>query len=163
MRKLLTCPQLILWLGTLAVLCGAWFIEYGLKVQPCALCLLQRWPYYILLGAVPAMHLLNMRAQYQHILLALICLASVGLGIYHSGVELHWWEGFTSCSAKIDPMDTAALMAALDRPGALIPRCDGIYFTILGFSLANWNILVSAIGVGYAGWNAEKRQRFSIH
>ncbi len=84
--------------GAIAALAGAvalsvaWFAEHRLRMAPCALCLLERWPYRALLAVGLAAWLLPSRGARPVLLLGgLAIVASVGLSLTHVGVEQHWW------------------------------------------------------------------------
>jgi disulfide bond formation protein DsbB len=66
-------------------------------------------------------------------------LANAGLGLYHAGVEWHWWQGPMECTGSA-PLATTPeeLLKSLGRDK--IPRCDQPALQILGLSLAAWNI-----------------------
>ena len=83
--------------GALAV---AWFAEHRLSMAPCALCLLERWPYraLLLLGllaiAAPGARVLRW-------LIGLAFLCAVALSLTHVGVEQHWWpDPWPACMAQ---------------------------------------------------------------
>src|SRR3954465_3797677 len=80
-------------LGAMATIGGAWFFQYALAYLPCELCLQQRYAYYL---AIPLAVIVaaGARAGWPRRLLvaglAVIAIAFVlnaGLGVYHSGVE----------------------------------------------------------------------------
>jgi disulfide bond formation protein DsbB len=66
----------------------------------------------------------------------------MGLAIFHTGVELHWWLGTSGCA--VEPLNGAS---SADLREALLhtvtPRCDQIAWTILGFSMTNLNVGLS--------------------
>jgi len=78
------------------------YLEHILKLAPCEICLLERWPWrvLILIGAVTAFALPRRYAKYG-ILVGLMCLSvSLGLSALHIGVEHKWWASpFASCRA----------------------------------------------------------------
>src|ERR1700690_1338017 len=59
---------------------------------PCALCLVERWPYRIavILGLAAAI-LPAAASRAALALLTLTMLAGAGFGAIHVGVEFHWW------------------------------------------------------------------------
>ena len=78
-----------------------------LGYPPCPLCLEQRIAYYV---AIPlaAMILLGLSvgSSRKVLMLALLAIAAAmlwnaGLGVYHSGVEWHWWPGPQDCSGPL--------------------------------------------------------------
>src|SRR5437660_8005973 len=93
---------------------GAWFFQLVLDIQPCPLCLEQRYAYYL---AVPlgALTVLAARSGAPRPLLlaglailALAALANAGLGTYHSGVEWGLWKGPTDCSGPVVNLGSTA-------------------------------------------------------
>lgn len=117
---------------------------------PCALCLTQRTPYYIgiplmLLAATVA--LMKGPAWISRGLLALgglLMLYGMGLGIYHAGVEWHWWEGPASCATSAGGLTTDAGSLLGDLSSKKPPSCDAAALRVLGLSFAGWNVLASA-------------------
>ncbi len=84
--------------GAIAALLGAaalgvaWIAEHRLSMAPCALCLIERWPYRVLLAMGLAAFLAPARLARPLVLLcALPLLAGVALSLTHVGVEQQWW------------------------------------------------------------------------
>ena len=74
---------------------------------------------------------------------ALAALATAGIGGFHAGVELGWWEGLQSCSGgSIAGISTSDLLNPSADVGAVV-RCDAIAWQMLGISMAGWNMIVS--------------------
>ncbi len=75
--------------------------EWWGGVVPCALCLVERWPYRIAIALAVVGFVLPLpwrRAALALILLA--GLADVGLGFVHQGVEFKWWPSpLPECAA----------------------------------------------------------------
>src|SRR6516225_9687815 len=117
-----------------ATLAGAWFFEYGLKLAPCPLCLMQRIPYHVM---IPLSLLL---VGFAAVAVAACC--SIVLGIYHAGVEWHWWAGPADCSGPLTDLRTGGSL--LDQLHAVhVVRCDEAAWRFLGLSLAGYNVLIS--------------------
>jgi disulfide bond formation protein DsbB len=158
--KILTTPlaaQLLL-AASLGALLFVFVMQYGFGLHPCVLCLWQRVPY----GAAAVLALLAWvwRPCRHHtaFLLALcaVCyLAGLGLAVFHSGVELHWWLGTSGCA--VQPLNGAS---ADDLREALLhsvaPRCDQIAWTLFGLSMANYNIGLSMALAFFAAAAAAK-------
>lgn len=123
------------------VLSAAGFVlEYGFGVLPCHMCWWQRYMHYAIL-AFSLLGLAHIRLQ-RPALMAIIAAALVGLGIaMWQFAAQHGWLPFpASCTSGgvpiyADPADLAAAMQATK----VIP-CDKENFTILGLSLAGYNI-----------------------
>lgn len=136
-------------LGTTLTVGTAWLFELVGGYIPCALCLTQRIPYYVaiplaLVAAIAAAG----RAQgaiVRLLLLAIGCvmLWSLGLGVYHAGVEWAFWPGPAECAGGGSGLSLGGdLLAEIDRIRP--PSCDQAAGRFLGLSFAGWNVLASA-------------------
>ena len=159
------CALLFLALAAASIL-GALGFEHIGGYQPCALCLMQRTPYYIgipvvlvtlaaLVVAAPRMVILLLFAA-----LAALALYNAGLGIYHSGVEWELWKGPESCAAVGDPSAGFGSGAGGLGGGTGIierlknevpPSCGDAPWRLFGLSFAGWNVVVSLALAGFAG------------
>lgn len=132
-----------------AALIGAWIFQYGFGLQPCPLCLQQRWPYYL---AIPLATLVAIAARRGApswvltgglLLTALILLWGAGLGVYHAGVEWHWWAGPQDCAgAGFSGGAAGTLLQQMQT--VRVVRCDEAAWRFLGLSLAGYNVLIAA-------------------
>ncbi len=136
--------------SVLIVLLGAFYFEYIVGLQPCALCLWQRWPYYAVAALCFAALFLPLE-RLRWGVLALCCLifiASALLGGYHAGVEWAWWPGPAQCAAAADIAEsTQGLMTQLAT--AAPPSCDEAPWRLWGLSLAGYNFLISLAFAGF--------------
>ena len=127
----------------LALILGALFFQYALHYPPCEMCHWQRWPHIAAAvvgvggGILLAAGLLNERFAIFVAVLAILGVAvSGGLGVYHAGVEYHWWLGPTACTTGF------VFDGHLDL-NAPVPHCDRPAWTLLGISLAGFNAMIS--------------------
>ncbi len=142
-----------------ATIAGFFFFQYALNYPPCPLCLEQRYAYYM---AVPlaAMILLgqSVGSSRRVMMLALLAIAAAmlwnaGLGVYHSGVEWHWWQGPQDCSGATPNFSAGgSLIDQINK--ARVIRCDEAAWRFLGLSLAGYNVLVSLTLAAIACWGA---------
>ena len=118
------------------------FIFQLLGYAPCKICIWQRWPHGF---AILVSLLWLIKPNNQLLIIGLLTnLLASSLGIYHSGIEQKWWLGPQSCtSAEISNLSTTELLAKIMN--APIIRCDEISWSFLGFSMANWNALLSFV------------------
>jgi disulfide bond formation protein DsbB len=133
-----------------AALGGAWFFQLVLGIQPCPLCLEQRYAYYLAIPLALVVAIAAARHAPRSLLylgLAVLAVAALGnavLGGYHAGVEWHWWQGPTDCSGPIVDLGSAGnLLARLDS--VKVVRCDEVQWKFLGLSLAGYNVLISLL------------------
>jgi len=143
----------------LAAILGAFFFQYVLGLPPCPLCLEQRYAYYVSIP-LAAMVMLGMSvgSSPKVMLLAFAAIAvamlwNAGLGVYHSGVEWHWWEGPKDCSGPVTNFGPAGGLAELIQKTRVV-RCDEAAWRFLGLSLAGYNALISLTLAGIAAWGA---------
>jgi len=128
-------------LAALAALGVAYYVQDFMLLYPCPLCLLERWPYriVILLGIIAAV---SPRAVARAVLLlaVLALLAGAATAFIHVGVEYHWWQSpLPECNGILTP--GAALPMTPAKP------CDTPTFLIPGLpvSMAALNLLYAVI------------------
>lgn len=128
--------------GSLALLLGA-FVFQALGYAPCKLCIWQRWPHGVAIGA-GALVLVTGPWLLWGLVGALGALTSAGIGVYHTGVEMGWWEGPASCSGGGNGLAgmSGDQLLSLDVPVDIV-MCDEVAWAFLGLSMASWNALFS--------------------
>jgi disulfide bond formation protein DsbB len=135
-------PLLVL-LASAAVVGGALLSQYVGGLQPCELCLYQRWPYYgVILVTLAAAAVGDRRLSALALgLSALAFVIGAGLAFYHVGVEQHWFAGPSACTggATGDSLEEVRRRLLAQQPVA----CDQPQWTLIGVSLAGWNLLAS--------------------
>ena len=133
-------------LASVAVLGTALLSQYWGGLQPCELCLLQRWPWWLAIALAAAAWLAGDRLPpaVPAILLGIVFVASAGIAFYHVGVEQHWFAGPAACTAGSGNAATVdELRAQLLGKQAVL--CDRPQWTLFGVSLAGWNFLASLV------------------
>ena len=140
-----------------ATLAGAWYMQLVWGLQPCELCLKQRWAYYAIVPLAVLVAGLAGRGASRGlvlaglVLIALAALGNAGLGVYHSGVEWGFWPGPTECTGPIGNLGSAgSLLERLDS--VRVVRCDEVQWRFLGLSLAGYSVLISLLIAAIAGW-----------
>ena len=147
-----------------ATIAGAWFFQLVLDIQPCPMCLEQRYAYYF---AIPFAALVAVAAGKGAprglvlaglAILALVVLGNAGFGAYHAGVEWGFWKGPTDCTGSgFDPGKAGSLLDNLDKVKVI--RCDEVQFRFLGISLAGYNVLISLLMAAIAAWGMARTAR----
>ncbi|MEX0809604.1 MAG: disulfide bond formation protein B [Dongiaceae bacterium] len=147
-RRQLLLFALLAALAPLVVALGA---QYLGGLQPCPLCLWQRYPYVVaaLLAAIAwwAGARSNGGANNAGVerallrLTAVAFLVSAGIAVFHVGVEHKWWEGTAGCVGSIDfgGMTVEEMQAALEETAPA--RCDEAAWSFLGLSMAGFNAI----------------------
>ena len=125
-----------------ALMAGALGSQYLGGLAPCEMCLWQRWPHYAAIGLAALAFVLPQRALIW--LAALAILTSGGIGIFHAGVEYHWWEGLTQCSQVPGSGGSGNILADIMKTPLV--RCDQAQWSLFGISLAGYNAIVSIGG-----------------
>ncbi len=134
-------------------------------LEPCPLCVAQRYPHLVALGLGLVAVLFGRRTR---VLLAALLgaiaiayLVGAGYAAFHVGVEAGHFQsgcaGSGSGASSIEELRERILKAPL-------AHCDDVSWTLLGLSMAGWNGIVSlllGIPAGYTAWIAllEARRR----
>jgi disulfide bond formation protein DsbB len=151
---------------SLAALATAFASEIWGGLEPCVLCIYQRYVYgaAIAVGLVtvglmtgglirrPALGRLGMG------LAALVFFAGAGIAFFHVGVEQLWWQGTAECHGPVfDPDLSLEALAEAMMNTRFVP-CDQIPWSLFGISMAGYNVLAS-LGLAAASLWAAWRMR----
>jgi disulfide bond formation protein DsbB len=128
----------------LFIIFSALFIEYILKVKPCALCIYQRYPYYLILLLSALFFLKNNWKNQLMVLIILMSIVSFFLAGYHVGIENGLINELSSCKTEVSKnMSKDILLKELQSK--LAPSCKDVDFKLFGLSLASINMIMSLI------------------
>jgi len=162
-RKAPGASALVIGALALATIAGAWGFQWA-GYLPCDLCLEQRYAYYfgvplaLLIAAAAATKAPRAVVNVGFALLAAMFLYNAGLAIYHSGVEAKLWAGPTACTGSgLAGGGGDDLLKQLQT--VRVVRCDQVSLRVLGLSLANWNIAISAALAALAAASALRKGR----
>ena len=130
---------------------GALGFEHIGGYIPCALCLLQRDPYYwgipvgILAIITSALKLPVWLTRTLLAIIGILMLVGAGMGVYHAGAEWHFWEGPSTCATTAQGVSSNVgdLLGDLDSKHG--PSCTEAALRVLGLSFAGWNVIASLI------------------
>ncbi|HUO92144.1 MAG TPA: disulfide bond formation protein B [Rhizomicrobium sp.] len=142
---------LMLGLAAFALILGALGFQYFGHLPPCEMCMWQRYP-QIAAAIVGVGGFLLLRtnafpdgaAAGVGIATAVLIAISGLIGVYHAGVEWHWWAGPQACTGQAF-RGTGAL--DLNAP---VVMCDHAAWRLFGLSLAGYNAILS-LGLAAAG------------
>jgi disulfide bond formation protein DsbB len=133
-------------LGSGALLGGALYFQYVVGLAPCEMCHWQRWPHIVAIvaGLLALASFAAPRLALVFVLIATTALiVTSAIGVFHVGVEYHWWQGPQACSGNI-PRGLSAEQLKKYLFGARMVRCDETVWSLWGISMAGWNALLSA-------------------
>ena len=137
----------------LALLGGALGSQYFGGLHPCEMCYWQRWPHgaAAVLAALALMSPTRSQRSLALVLLAALAIAVSGaIGVYHAGVELGIFEGFTTCTTTAKAATTEELLKQIMKVPLI--RCDQVQWSFLGVSMAGWNAILSLTGAAAIVW-----------
>ena len=128
------------------------------NLDPCQLCLVQRYPYALMVVLGAAAIVLARQAMERTLLLGIITLVLV-FGSYvagfHVGVEYGWWTAGSACDQGIEPIDPNFDYIDLTTDGGRPPpNCSEAAWRFPredGLSMAGFNFFISialALGTG---------------
>lgn len=129
----------------IAILAGAltlsgFTLQYAFHVLPCQMCWWQRYAHWAILAAALVGLAAPKRQRPALIAIALAAAAGLAVAAWQFAAQhqwLPWPETCTSTGAALIAA-TADLLAAMNNT-QIVP-CDRETFTLLGLSLAGWNI-----------------------
>lgn len=144
-RHPLVAPLLGVLAGS-AALAAALVAQHGFGLEPCVLCIWQRWGLGIAaLLALPALvwggptRALSLAAS------GFGYLGTAAIAGFHAGVENGWWQGTAGChapsfgeAATVDQL-RSALMASD------VVACDEVAWSLFGLSMADYNLVYSTL------------------
>ncbi len=134
-------------------------------LEPCALCIYQRYPYAIAIGLSGVGFGLSGQARMPGIVFAALAglcaaafLANAGIAAYHVGVEQHWWAGTAACVGAEGPAASLDELRARILGAPVVP-CDEVAWSLVGVSLAGYNFIASIALAGASGFAARRLGR----
>ena len=154
-------PALVV-LVSVGALAAAYVAQYGFGLEPCVLCLYQRYVYMtagavglagIVLAATPAVGRWALRAA------GLVFLLGAAVAVFQVGVEQHWWRGTAACHAPVfDPSASVDQLREAMLDTSFVP-CDVVAWSLFGISMAGYNGLVSLALAAASFWAAGRLGR----
>ena len=153
----------IIGIYSVLVLISVYFMEFVLGWKPCELCILQRYPYFIII--IISITLMVARVKNRTIsskLAITLILAPIITGlliaVYHFGVENSYWRNISACSDQLSNMEinTENLLSGLNE---IKPNCSDPV-KLFGLSLSGYNILSNILMtlILLVGWRKFKQK-----
>jgi len=144
---------------SLLLIVGALLFQYVGHYPPCEMCHWQRWPHIAVAviglggGALLAGGIMPARSAPMLAALAVLGVAVSGaLGVFHGGVEWHFWPGPAACTTGFHytggPID-------LNAP---VPHCDIAAWRLFGISMAGYNAVISLGAAAFGAFMLVRRK-----
>ena len=126
---------------SLVTISGAYILEFLYNFPPCELCIYQRIPYFFILFIC----IISFFMEYKNIhfySIFFLFFTSFLISSFHSLVERGIVEYSSACTSSVENFESIEdLRMHLDS--VPITKCDEILFSVMGFSLANINTIIS--------------------
>ena len=133
----------ILILGGVLPLAGAYLSQILFELHPCHFCLLQRYPYILVIAAglaTLALPRMSLRWRFAVALGVLGLLATGTLGLIHTGIETGLLQYSGGCVAQAAADDSLEALRASIMNAPMV-SCSEVAASFLGLSMATWNAL----------------------
>ena len=146
-------------LTSFVALASAFIAEGLLELEPCILCIYQRYPFAIGLALGLVGLALRIRLRAVRAILAITSinfLVNSAIAFYHTGVEQHWWKSAVEgCAVPLfeDNSKKSILENIMSAP---LGDCSKIPWQdpIIGLSMANYNIVLCLLLAVFCGLSA---------
>ena len=126
---------------SLVIITGAYILEFFYNFPPCELCIYQRIPYFFILFIC----IISFFMEYKNIhfySIFFLFFTSFLIASFHSLVERGIVEYSSACTSSVENFESIEdLRMHLDS--VPLTKCDEILFSVMGFSLANINTIIS--------------------
>ena len=125
-------------------LVSAYFIEYILGHKPCNLCSIERTPYLASIILISLIFILNKYEKLISLIVGLFFLFGAIISFYHFGIEQGFFSESFVCNlgSNNKALSSQDLLKELEKNTV---SCKDVTFTLLGFSLATFNTIISLI------------------
>ena len=131
-------------LGLLSIITigTALIAEHFYNLEPCKMCLKQREPYYILIGAFIIFGLLKWQKKIWFFFgVQIISIYGLFYALWHVAIEKNILSGSSECSGGLDMVDSTSSLKEQILSKTVI-NCEEVIWSILGLSAATINSLL---------------------
>ena len=129
-------------LFSIVALASALIAEYYFDLQPCAMCLKQREPYYIIIvGFILVMILKWQDKIWFYVSVQIVSIYGLFYSLWHVGIENKILAGPSSCSGGLNiSTNTSSLKEQIISKAVI--NCEEVAWSIFGLSAATMNSLL---------------------
>ena len=127
---------------SIVALISALIAEYYFNLQPCAMCLKQREPYYIIITGFFLIMILKWQSKiWFYIGVQIVSIYGLFYSLWHVGIEKKILAGPSSCSGGLNTAsDTSSLKDQIISKAVI--NCEEVAWSIFGLSAATMNSLL---------------------
>ena len=129
-------------LFSVVAIASALIAEYYFDLQPCAMCLKQREPYYIIIAGFILVMILKWQYKiWFYIGLQIVSIYGMFYSLWHVGIENKILAGPSSCSGGLNiSTNTSSLKEQIISKAVI--NCEEVAWSIFGLSAATMNSLL---------------------
>ena len=129
-------------LFSVVALASALIAEYYFDLQPCAMCLKQREPYYVIIaGFILVMILKGQDKIWFYVGVQIVSIYGLFYSLWHVGIENKILAGPSSCSGGLNiSTNTSSLKEQIISKAVI--NCEEVAWSIFGLSAATMNSLL---------------------
>lgn len=124
-----------------AMLLTALGFQYIGGLDPCVLCIYQRWPYVVVAVVCAVALVARGGTQAALFVCAAVLIVGAGVAAFHVGVEQGWWAGTAGCFGNSSAATVDELRAQI--MSGSVTHCDEVAWSLFGISMAGYNFLIS--------------------
>ena len=134
----------IIILLSIIILSTAYFIEFVLGHKPCNLCSIERIPYLASIILISLIFILNKYEKTISLIVGLVFVFGAIVSFYHFGIEQGFFDESLVCNLgnSSEALSSQDLLKELKKNTV---SCKDVTFTLLGFSLATFNTIISLV------------------
>ena len=125
-------------------LAAAYFIEYILNHKPCNLCSIERIPYLASIILISLIFIVRKYEKTISLIVGLFFVFGAVISFYHFGIEQGFFNESFVCNlaSNNEALSSQDLLKELEKNTV---SCKDVTFTLLGFSLATFNTIISLV------------------
>ena len=129
-------------LFSVVALASALIAEYYFGLQPCAMCLKQREPYYIIIAGFILVMILKWQDKiWFYVGVQIVSIYGLFYSLWHVGIENKILAGPSSCSGGLNiSTNTSSLKEQIISKAVI--NCEEVAWSIFGLSAATMNSLL---------------------
>ena len=132
---------LVVFTFSLVIISAAYILEFFYNFPPCELCVYQRIPYFLILFICIISFFMEHKNVHFYLIFFLF-ITSFLIAFFHSLVERGIVEYSSGCTSSVGDFESIEDLR-MHLESVQLTKCNEILFSVMGFSLANINTIIS--------------------